>query len=268
MSFHDLVNSLCTSMTIGQCKELDIIPWSSPVPFFGDCANSKIASVGINPSNYEFFNANGEELEYSLRRFETLNSLGLDSWEGLTKNQIEKVIDSYVVYFENNPYKKWFNAIDIIFRTSGFSFYKNKFSTACHIDITPFTTNKKWSKVEEKKRSELLGMGEHVIPNILDRTNLRILVLNGKSVINQFSNTYKIEMKRVRMENWDLPRKNGEPVEGYKYIAVINKIGDIKLKRNVMVYGFNHNIQSSFGVTREVRNSISLSLRSSIKHFL
>jgi hypothetical protein len=53
-----------------------------------------------------------------------------------------------------------------------------------------------------------------------------------------------------------LPRASGTGVKGYAYKGVITDVAGIRLKQAVAVLGYNHNIQSSFGVTREVKNSI------------
>ena len=55
---------------------------------------------------------------------------------------------------------------------------------------------------------------------------------------------------------WALPRKHGNNVAGYAYEHRIREIGGVKLDHTVLVLGFNHNLQSSFGVTREVAAEI------------
>jgi hypothetical protein len=54
-----------------------VIPWSSPVPYFGSPSSAIIGTVGLNPSNREFVDSSGNELDGPARRFHTLNSLGL-----------------------------------------------------------------------------------------------------------------------------------------------------------------------------------------------
>ena len=55
----------------------DMIPWSCPVPAFGDLLNSFVATLGLNPSNREFVDEEGNELEGAARRLHTLRSLSL-----------------------------------------------------------------------------------------------------------------------------------------------------------------------------------------------
>ena len=57
----------------------NVIPWSSPVISFGDLSRARVATLGLNPSNREFVDDAGIELDGPSRRFPTLRSLKLDS---------------------------------------------------------------------------------------------------------------------------------------------------------------------------------------------
>src|SRR5690348_5636215 len=61
-------------------SENEVIHWGCPVPSFGNLSTAKIATLGLNPSNREFVDKNGRELDGVHRRFHTLNSLGLSKW--------------------------------------------------------------------------------------------------------------------------------------------------------------------------------------------
>ena len=63
-------------------------------------------------------------------------------------------------------------------------------------------------------------------------------------------------MERREEEEWCLPRKSGKHVIGYSYCGQTSKIGNTNLNRNILVLGYNHNLQSSFGVTNSVKDSI------------
>ena len=71
-----LIDRLDSDAVIGT----GIIPWSCPVPTFGDLTNPQLATLGINPSYREFVDRSGEQLQGELRRFHTLDSLGLEAW--------------------------------------------------------------------------------------------------------------------------------------------------------------------------------------------
>lgn|ERR1700688_2215103 len=57
-----------------------MIPWACPIPSFGDLWRSRVATLGFNPSNREFVDEAGNELQGGSRRFPTLKSLSLGSW--------------------------------------------------------------------------------------------------------------------------------------------------------------------------------------------
>src|SRR6266446_6786884 len=57
-------------------KAAKVIPWSCPVPYFGDLSQSIVATLGLNPSNREFVDGSEIELDGPTRRLHTLKSLG------------------------------------------------------------------------------------------------------------------------------------------------------------------------------------------------
>ena len=77
----------------------NIIPWSCPVLCFGDPSTSTVATLGLNPSNREFVDDLGNELDGPLRRFHTLSSLGLNHWDEATAQHLQLIIESYHAYF-------------------------------------------------------------------------------------------------------------------------------------------------------------------------
>jgi hypothetical protein len=54
---------------------------------------------------------------------------------------------------------------------------------------------------------------------------------------------------KKEMSSWSLPRRSGRVVSGFGYIGKIDRIADVQLNREVLVLGYNHNIQSTFGNT-------------------
>jgi hypothetical protein len=58
------------------------------------------------------------------------------------------------------------------------------------------------------------------------------------------------------MIKWSLPRKTRAGVAGIAYSGDVTSIAGVDLGRPIRVLGFNHNIQSSFGVTKRVSNAI------------
>jgi hypothetical protein len=236
-------------------KDTRVIPWSCPVPSFGDVSRSRIATVGINPSNKEFVDDSHNELTEKRRRFHTLHSLGLKNWADAKEFHCSEIATSCRNYFEINPYDRWFRELDFLISGTSFSYYSSMFS-ACHLDVIPFATACKWTELTKTHKANLLAMSGDTLGQLVRDSPLQVLVLNGSSVISHFQKICSTSLESSRKGGWELPRPGGTGVAGYAYYGTIRVLAGVQLNRDVTVLGFNHNIQSSFGVTREVKSSI------------
>src|SRR5580700_4684530 len=90
-----LLEKLLRLAPLGKC----VIQWGSPIPSFGDLSTATIATVGLNPSNREFVDHRGNELEAARRRFHTLRSLGLSCWSQAQAEHLELIAESCRGYF-------------------------------------------------------------------------------------------------------------------------------------------------------------------------
>src|SRR5256885_16941618 len=117
----------------------DVIRLGCPVPSFGDLSSSGVATLGLNPSNREFMDELGEELEGTFRRFHTLNSLGLASWSDVDSRHLRLILESCRTYFLGNPYDRWFKRLDQVVSGTQASFYDVS-RQACHLDLIPYAT--------------------------------------------------------------------------------------------------------------------------------
>jgi hypothetical protein len=235
--------------------EASVIPWGSPIASFGDISNSKIATLGLNPSNREFVDEKGNELKGGQRRFHTLNSLGLDSWSEAKDKHLTLIAELCDEYFSRNPYDGWFKRLDYIISGTSMSYYFPS-GEACHLDLIPYATALKWAELGQQHQDLLLELTSDSLGLLLKSSSIKMIVLNGQTVVENLEKISGISLKRTHMPSWTLPRKSGEGVHGYSYTGTINKIGNVKLKNEILVLGFNHNIQSSFGVTSQVQTSI------------
>ena len=52
------------------------------------------------------------------------------------------------------------------------------------------------------------------------------------------------------MPEWSLPRTGSRDVPGVAFSGVVDSISGIELNHDLLILGFNHNLQSSFGVTK------------------
>ena len=129
-------------------------------------------------------------------------------------------------------------------------------SPACHLDLIPYATARKWTALSTRQRSGLLRLAGDTLGLLLHRSSIRVLILNGQSVVNHFEEATGIALTRVEMTSWALPRQSGENVAGYAYQGRVEMVSGYALPHTLLVLGFNHNLQSSFGVTSLVIEAI------------
>ncbi len=235
--------------------EAEVIKWSSPIPAFGDLSHSEIATLGLNPSNKEFVDNWGNELDGVQRRFHTLKSLRLCCWKKAEDQHLDLINETCRNYFSRNPYDTWFKKLDYLISGTNKSFY-NPYDTACHLDLIPYATSCKWTALNKLQRSSLLTATSDTLGVLLKNSPIKLLILNGESVVNHFQDIANIKLNKEIKQDWELPRRSKSGVRGFAYKGSINNISGIKLDRKILILGFNHNIQSSFGVTKQVTCAI------------
>jgi hypothetical protein len=236
-------------------EDLELIKWSCPVPSFGNLPTATIATLGLNPSNREFMDADGVEITGNKRRLPTLTYFGLDGWKDAKEEHFHSILDFCFEYFERNPYDSWFKRLDYIISGTSYSYYFPS-QKACHLDLIPFATAAKWGNLTPVQQSRLLESNRETLGLLLCASDVRMLLLNGQSVVNNLEQIAGVKFTRTLMPDWALPRKESDDVLGFAYRGTIEAIGGVRLNRTIEVLGYNHNIQSSFGVTREVLDSI------------
>ena len=230
-----------------------VLSWGSPVPAFGNPAASRLATLGLNPSSREFLDLYGNELSGSSRRFHTLRSLGLESWGDADSRHLREMVLYCHGYFQRNPYDRWFRVLDQVVSSTGVSYYRGQ--QACHLDLIPYATLPKWSGLASHQRTTLLRIGVRTLGRLIADSPIRALILNGRSVVAHFQHSTGVILRSRQMPEWSLPRKIS-PVAGFAYQGSLRSIQGIDLDRELFVLGFNHNLQSSFGVTSYVRHAI------------
>lgn len=236
-------------------KANNVIPWSSPIPSFGDISKARIATLGLNPSNREFVDVDGNELDGESRRFHTLKSLGLDRWADAEACHLQLIEDTCRAYFLRNPYDGWFKKLDYLISGTEASYYDDSM-TACHLDLIPYATACKWTELTRQQRLTLLEIASDTLGLLLCQSQVRVIILNGRSVIEQFQEIAEVCLEKQTMVDWSLPRRVEPGVPGFSYRGIVRQIAGIELPRDILVLGFNHNIQSSFGVTTQVTTAI------------
>lgn len=224
---------------------------SCPVPYFGELRRSKVASLGINPSNREFLDAAGRELDGADRRFPTLRSLGLPHWGEASSLDVNEVVAACDGYFSGNPYDRWFGVLDAVLAETGSSYYSSD-RPAAHLDLVPYATHSKWGDLRAEQQRALLDSGADLLGALLRESAVEMLVLNGRTVVGEFENVTGVRLASEAHSAWDLSRRATRSVRGHGYIGEIDRFGNVELGRCISIVGFNHNLQSSFGMTRRV----------------
>lgn len=232
------------------------IRWSCPVPFFGHLETARLATVGINPSNREFVDVAGKELRAVSRRLPTLDSLDLSSWGHADYQALRAILEACRTYFDHNPYDRWFGSLERLFETTGCSYYSPG-ATACHLDIVPWATTCKWGTLTPRVRHQLVECAARALVDLIAGSSLTMLVLNGQEVVRRFEALVDLTLPVEPAPEWDLPRDSGRTVKGMAFRDVLTNIGGVPLDRKLVVLGYNHNLQSSFGVTGAARSAIS-----------
>lgn len=240
----------------GDVDEQPVMSWTCPVPYFGRLRQSTLATLGINPSNREFVDVVGDELAGDDRRFPTLGSLGLRSWADASSLDVTAIVSACDQYFAGNPYHRWFGTLDALVRPAGVSYYSDE-NPAAHLDLVPYATHVKWGALRGHQRRVLLQSGQDLLAALLRDSMVELLVLNGASVVRQFAEVADVELALEFKSAWDLPRQGTEPVRGVAYTGKVDHIGEVDLGRSIAVAGFNHNLQSSFGVTKQATEAIA-----------
>lgn len=243
-------------MLLGRLREPSLVqngvmPWAAPVPVFGDISGAKLATVAINPSGREFVAKDGSELTGRARRFHTLSSLQLSDWSEANAGHITQMLDSYAFYFRRNPYDIWFKPLEKIMSGTPFSLYG---SGACHLDLIPYATCPTWTDLSTQQRFRLLAATADILPLLLNESAIRVLILNGKRVVQSFEEMSGTTLRAAEVPGWSLP--TGKRAPGFSFRGEIERLAGVSFKNPILVLGYNHNLQSSFGVTTDAKERI------------
>ncbi len=243
-----IVKSLVGQLASGALSKHSLIEWAAPAPCFGNYKKSNIATVGINPSNLEFQDRAGLELRGNSRRLHSLQSLGISAWSEATTSDIRKIVLSCENYFHRNPYTTWFNHLNYLFADTGCSFYDH-INHACHLDLVPFSTSKKWTMLNTKIKKSLILNSRQTFYSMIEYCGAQLIILNGQQVVDEYQKIVQEPLESFRENQWDLSRRRGPNVKGIAYEGYLHKKNGGKIR----IIGYNHNIQSSYGITKAIR---------------
>ena len=218
-------------------EDCNVLPGSTPVVAFGDPSTARVATLGLNPSRIEF-EVDGVELDGTKRRFETLRSLGIESLEDAQTATIERVLARCNDYFAGNPYRRWFDQLEPILNAVQVSYYDG---SACHLDLSQWATDPTWNELDGGIRQRLIADGAPFLAEQLRNEMIELLLLNGRAVINGFATALGAQLSQVATVD------GGRTTTAF-YAGRYER---------VRVIGWSTNLQSSFGVTSELRRQIA-----------
>lgn len=218
-----------------------VVPGSTPVLSFGDAQRATVATLGLNPSRVEFLDNRGNELTGDSRRLATHNSLGTSDLISAPTEIVAKVLDDCNGYFLRNPYRRWFDQLLPVLTACEASYYDG---SACHLDLVQWATDPTWGKLKPAQvRAGLLAGATQFLAEQLQNENLKLLLVNGMAVIRHLRKTVVKDLEEV------------EPLAGNSYQVTRMFVGSAF--ERVRVVGWSTNLQSSFGVTNELRDELA-----------
>lgn len=219
-----------TSFPVADC--------SVPVVFFGNFELANSATIGINPSATEFLDKLGSPIANDRKRFVDREVLGVGNQDFLTEEQAEQVYASQLNYFSPNanPYKKWFDVLERHLSVFGVSYYDG---SLVHLDLTPWATYPVWKHLEKSQKAILLEQGLPLLLKILNLNRFKCVFLNGRQVMQIFEKKVG-SLKTI-----------GKVSSGIVSCEI--KAG---LIGNTTVLGWSANLQSSHGVSEELKLKI------------
>lgn len=223
-----------------------VIPQSTPVLAFGPFQSARVATLGLNPSKSEFLDKSGKEFQDRERRFETLTSLSANDLATLDDERVRRIVSGCNQYFSRNPYRRWFGQLEPMVQSAGASYYDG---SGCHLDLVQWATDPVWGGLAEGVRRQMIDADKDFLKTQLERESIKTLLLNGRRVMTEFAQSLKCELQVKR----ELQGANGR-------VQLVT--GNYQDKMRII--GWSVNIQSSFGVTQELRAAVADFVRESV----
>jgi hypothetical protein len=191
---------------------------------------STVATLGWNPSKLEFLDRDGNGLVGDKRRLETLESLGKNDLESASADTVCRVFYACNNYFHRCPYR-WFNPLEKILKHIGASYYDG---SACHLDLVQWATNPVWRRLSRSDQTKLIDADLPFLNAQFSKEEFRLLLLNGTGIKEEYE-------ERLGGRLTESPLLRG---------------GRLRLfvghdPRGLKVVGWNINLQSTHGVTKE-----------------
>lgn len=189
----------------------NLLDCATPVLAFGDWMSARFATVGVNPSKWEFLDPSEPctPLPPDRRRF--LHRLRLaSSLDAQTLSSARYLAEGY---FSLGHAYDWFRPFEILLRELGFSYCNG---TACHTDyVSPFATAKKIGEirpvtyVSNTLRPEGLEWWRKML-NVMPNLEFVLGIGRGWKFVGKGLGIHESQWCQIPTP-FDIPNKNVEP---------------------------------------------------------
>ncbi len=179
---HVALTALLNRMDSPALADSNVIKWGAPVPSFGDLSSSFVATIGLNPSNREFVDDSGKNCWTMTEDF--IRSVHSDSALGLMRCATFAVDRTVLcMYFSHNPYDRWFKKLDQIVAAPRSLSTPTSIPRAILISSPMPRRSNGWNC---QTRTGCLNATADALGLLLRDSPVRVLILNGKTVVEQF----------------------------------------------------------------------------------
>lgn len=120
------------------------------------------------------------------------------------------------------------------------SYYKG---TACHLDFVQWATDPTWGKLRTADKKNQIGVDLSFLRQQLSQKHIRLLLMNGSGIVKAYTQLFGCDMtEKVIAGPIGLKLFHGRTAQG------------------LQVIGWNKNLQSSRGVSKEDRKAIGIAI--------
>ncbi|GAB3690130.1 hypothetical protein GCM10027592_07190 [Spirosoma flavus] len=178
---------------------LNITKGSTPVPFFGNFNTSKSCTISINPSDNEFIKKSKSGISTFRKRLISRNDLNIKDNEIISMSDCEEVLKSCLNYFQNDPYRLWFDKYNEFLNQFDLSYYKG---TVVHLDIVQWATTPFWQDLSNEVKNTLIYQDLPFLKMVLDDKNFEYIFLNGDTTVNSIKELLNLSFIIQRKVNF------------------------------------------------------------------
>lgn len=198
----DLISTLRERIRIAPSESS--VSTSLPVLFFGDAFSARVATIGLNPSKFEYLDRKGQLLLGRVQRFASTTSLGARWRDELSDAQADQAIEVMRSYYADGKpvYGSYFRHLTNFLVGIGAS-YRDR--SATHLDLVQEPTDPVWTSLSSSESSSLLKRDlPFLVWQLETLPRLEAVVCAGKTVSEQLRAQVSVDveetgtMKRIR----------------------------------------------------------------------